>query len=180
MRENRPKEWEILEEKALRLLSKPDLLLKNESAQLLLRLWQYPAFDRYKVWAIYARRNNTEKFLVQRVIWDRRADGERFHDPLAGLRKGFHAEPKITTKIKEVDSAVITPFLKELAGIRVSPFVVRDELGVDGETFGIEFKKFAGNARFSWWCHATTEWRELEGWFFKTKNFLDTQFTRIL
>lgn len=60
MVENREKEWQQLEERAMYLLKNPDALSKAEALKthkLYLRLWQYHSFEPYKVWLIYLGRD---------------------------------------------------------------------------------------------------------------------------
>ncbi|MDQ4123506.1 MAG: hypothetical protein M3209_18880 [Acidobacteriota bacterium] len=180
MSEQRQNEWEILEESAMKLLLNPESFLSDKKVNLLFRFWQFPSFERYKVWAIYIETGVEEAFLLQRVIWNRPSDSRRLSNPFVGLKQGFHTKPSISTKIKTLDSALINPYLEELFQINIHPVVLKDGLGVDGIQFGFEFRKFMANASFSWWCRAPNEWEELEKWFLKTKNFLDMEFSRVL
>jgi hypothetical protein len=180
MSEQRQNEWKILEEKAMHLLLNPDSLVGDKNANLLFRFWQFPSFDRYKVWAIYTEPGKEETFLLQRLIWNRPSDRRRLSNSFIGLKQGFHTKPGISTKIKILDASVIEPYIAELLQINAPLIVLKNGIGIDGIQFGFEVRKFMANAGFSWWCKAPKEWETLEKWFLKTKNFLDMEFSRIL
>lgn len=173
-------EWKVLEESAMRLLLNPESLIEERTANLLYRFWQFPSFERYKVWAVYQAPDSEETFLLQRVIWNRPGDYRRLSNPFAGLKEGFHTKASISTRINVLDASIINPYFEELFQISVPPVVLKDGLGVDGIEFGFEFRKFMAKAGFSWWCRAPKEWEFLEKWFLKTKNFLDMEFSRVL
>jgi hypothetical protein len=172
-------DWQTLEQSAMQLLSHPESLIDNKEINLLLRLWQYPSFERHKVWAVYVEQNEEANYSIQRVIWNGRSDHKRLFAPLIGLKQDFHANPSVTSKIKSVKTDIIKPYIEELHKIKVIPFVAQNDFGTDGIRFGFEFRKSAANANFSWWCKAPQEWETLEKWFLKTKNFLDNQFVHI-
>jgi hypothetical protein len=180
MSDQRQNEWKILEEKAMHSLLNPESLISDRNVNLLFRFWQFPSFERYKVWAIYAEPGKDDTFLLQRIIWNRPSDSRRLSNSFIGLKQGFHTKPSISTKTKILDSPLFEPYIKELLEINVSPFVLKNGLGSDGIEFGFEFRQFMANAGFSWWCRAPKEWETLEKWFLKTKNFLDMEFSRVL
>ena len=173
-------EWKVLEESAMNLLLNPESLIENRKANLLFRFWQFPSFERYKVWAVYQEPENEETFLLQRIIWNRPGDYRRLTNPFVGLKQGFHTKPSISTRISVLDASVINPYFEELFQINIRPVALKNGLEEDGIRFGFEYKKFMANAGFSWWCRAPEEWEALEKWFLKTKNFLDMEFSRIL
>ncbi|MEP6925460.1 MAG: hypothetical protein ABI954_13415 [Pyrinomonadaceae bacterium] len=179
MSELRQNEWKLLEESAMHLLLNPDELIDDKNLNLFLRLWQFPSFERHIAWVIYTE-TNKETLLIQKVTWNRPADAKRYSDPLAGLTQKFHTKPRISSKVKTIKVELFEPYINELLGISVPPFVNDNSAGVDGIRFGFEFRKFKANASFSWWNAAPPEWQMLENWLLRTKNFLNTQFVLIL
>jgi hypothetical protein len=172
-------DWRILEQSAMQLLSAPESLIDNKETNLLLRLWQYPSFERHKVWAVYVEKNSEQSYSIQRVIWNAQSDQKRLFSQLVPSKQGFQAKPNVTSKVKSVNTEIIDPFIEELLEIKIVPFVAQNDVGIDGIRFGFEFRKFKAEANFSWWCEVPQEWETLEKWFLKTKNFLDNQFVHI-
>jgi hypothetical protein len=180
MFEQKVNEWCILEESAMRLLLNPECLFENRDVNLLFRFWQFPSFERYKVWAVYLEPGNEDFFLLQRIIWNKPSDYKRLSNPSPVLKQEVHTKPSISTRINVLDASLINPYFEELFQISVPPVVLKDGLGVDGIEFGFEYRKFMAKAGFSWWCRAPKEWEALEKWFLRTKNFLDMEFCRVL
>ena len=122
MSERRQNEWKIFEEKALHLLSDPNLLLEDNKANLVLRLWQYPAFERHKVWAIY-HEPHEESLRLIKAVWNRQNDFKRFSEPLVGLKFGLPTSPGFSTKATSLKAEIVEPCFAELLEINIPPFV---------------------------------------------------------
>lgn len=158
MIEKRDKEWQELESKAENLLQNSGLLPKDAILKFynpILRLWIYPSFSPYKVWIFYEpdfRTIQPENLIVRQIIWERDADGQRLNNPLEGLEKGFHTEPKLEIESTEIKKEIFTKIFSELQQIHFPAFAnYRKSVGIDGIRYGIETFDFTHKTNISWW-----------------------------
>lgn len=165
--ENRPEEKAELESRALWALEHPGQVEPREAVdrlQQMLRLWQYPAFDQYRAWAVFIPRREAlvdeTRVLVREVIWDRLHDLQRFANPLEWLRQGFRAPPLLHVRDAEVAYSRVSLLLDDLARQPVQVAGMQTLIGLDGETFGFEYcASFLIRARLEWWCDGPAEWK---------------------
>lgn len=184
MAENRQKEVRELEQKALRMLENPQLLPNDETTKNFvptLHLWIAPSFKPDKHWIFYKphrRLNPPPKPFVRQIIWQKDFDFRRLYDPLTGLKEGFHTEPTFEIKKIEIEKVFFENLNKQLSEISFPAFVEDEMLGLDGEKSGIETLGFYHPARVSWWSVYPKEWQNLVGWFEKTRNYLEAEFSK--
>ncbi len=185
MLEKREKEWNELEAKAMKMLENPYLLPKEAILKFynpVLRLWVYPSFEPYKVW-IFSEPNfktiRLENLKIICAVWDRNEDFLRLDDPLEGLKKGFHTEPKIEVRSIEITKEVFERIFSELKVIRFPAFAnYRKSVGIDGVRYGIETFDFTHRTNISWWSVYPEEWQNLVEWFEKTTAYLENEFSK--
>lgn len=182
MIEHREKEWQELESKAVKLLNNPYLLPKDailKFYQPILRLWIYPSFSPCKVWIFNEPNFRTIKpktLIVRQVRWDGNADYERLNNPLEGLKKGFHTEPKLEIESIEITKEVFGKIFSELQQIQFPAFAnYRKSVGIDGIRYGVETFDFTDRMNISWWSVYPEEWQNLVDWFEKTTDYLQTE-----
>lgn len=183
MIENREKEWQELEAKALQMLGNPKLLPKDETIKNFaptLHLWISPTFTAEKHWVFYKPRsqiNPQPKPFVRQMIWQKQSDFQRLNNPLIGLHKGFQAEPTFETKIVEIEKEMLNASHQQLSEINFPAFTKDEILGLDGERFGVEILGFYHQAKVSWWSVYPKEWQKLIDWFEKIQAFLEEIFS---
>lgn len=169
------KEWSELEEKAMYLLSHPHLLPEQKGLgkfHLALRLWHYPAFEKYTVWLVYRGVKDDTSCLLREVVWDMQDEAERMLNPLEGLKRGFHIEPTFRTRTIEIKREETDNRLAELQSLSLPAFIHSDRIGLDGESFGIAVGTGFLNAQVSWWCDGPEEWQQVITWFNQMKAYL--------
>lgn len=182
MIEKREEEWQKLEAKALQMLENPRLLPKDETIKHfipILHLWIAPTFTPHKHWVFCKARpqvNPQPKPIVRQLIWQRNADFQRLNNPLIGLQEGFHIEPTFEIRTIEIDNEKLKNLHEDLTQVQFSAFIKDENLGLDGEHFGVETLDFYHNAKVSWWSSYPEEWKELVNWFEKIRKFLEEEF----
>lgn len=183
--ENRQKERQELERKALQMLENPELLPSDEVTRRfkpVLHLWIEPTFTPQKHWIFYephVRINPPPKPLVREIFWDRQNDLRRLSDPLIGLKEGFDDEPRLQIRTIEIEKTRLEDFLETLSQITFPAFIRDDNLGLDGSRFGIETLGFYCKTKISWWSVYPKEWQAVVDWFEKTMKFLEVEFSKI-
>lgn len=186
MTENREKEWLNLLSKATQMLENPRLLptdRKNKQFNPTLHLWISPSFTPAKHWIFYKPQlqiNPQPKPVVREIVWERIKDYERLHNPLVGLKEGFHTEPTFNIKTIEVEKEFFDKLHNDLAKIQITPFIKNEILGLDGEHFGVETLGSYHSAKITWWSSFPEEWRELVDWYEKVRKFLEENFSENL
>lgn len=124
------------------------------------RLWHYPAFEAYRSWSVFELHGHraSAQFVARQVTWDRPHDYQRLRDPLLGLQKGFHSDPKIELRDRPLDPSELATRLA--AAQSLSLLIVGRQSGIclDGATFGYEERD--GSPRLEWCCDGPAEWRE--------------------
>jgi len=181
MIEDREKEWQNLQAKALQMLENPRLLPKDlqiKNFNQTLHLWISPTFTPEKHWIFYTPQpqiNPQPKPIVQQIIWQRETDFRRLNDPLIGLQEGFYTEPTFEIKTIEIEKEIFDKIHENLTKIKVLPFVKDEILGLDGEHFGVETLGSYHNAKITWWSSYPQEWKELIEWYEKVRKFLEKE-----
>jgi hypothetical protein len=182
MQENRGKEWQELETKAIQMLENPRFLPKDETSKNFLptlHLWISPTFTPEKHWVFYKPQrqlNPQPQPFVRQMIWQKQSDFQRLNNPLIGLQEGFHTEPTFETKTVEIEKQMLENLHQQLSEIRFPAFAKDEILGLDGERFGVEILGFYHQARVSWWSVYPKEWQKLVDWFEKNQRFLEEKF----
>ncbi|MHC4475297.1 MAG: hypothetical protein ACYTEL_06620 [Planctomycetota bacterium] len=128
----------------------------------MLRVWHYPAFAPYRAWTVYKDSAGAERgeYKLVRVTWDQRRDLHRLHsDPMNGSSEGFHAEPTITFNELTLPKSAVDTVLNRLRRERIDLFVETDSIGIDGETYGIDFGDYMSCTRVAWWCQGPKQWK---------------------
>jgi hypothetical protein len=154
-----------LEERALARLARPleaPGRVALDRAAVVVRVWQYPAFDPYKSWClIRGVAAQAERWLVRRTTWERSADYERASDPLR--QAAFMVDPAPAPSIDVHDAVVGTDFaaafIERLGTLTLPALVASQGLGIDGVENGIEMER--GRVRLEWWCEGPPAWRAL-------------------
>lgn len=183
MTEKREKEFQELEQKALRMLENPRFLPEDETTRNFvptLHLWIAPTFTPDRHWYFYEPQrqlNPQPKPFVRQMIWQRQSDFQRLNNPLTGLQRGFHTEPTFEIKKFEIEKEMFENLHRQLSEISFPAFAKDEILGLDGERFGIETLGFYHQARVSWWSVYPKEWQNIVEWFEKTKGFLENEFS---
>lgn len=184
MSEKREKEFQELEQKALRMLENPQLLPNDETTKhftATLHLWSAPTFTPDRHWFFYkpqTQLNPQPKPFVRQMIWQKDIDFQRLNDSLIGLREGFYTEPTFEMKKVEIENELFENLHKQLSEISFPAFAEDENLGRDGKKFGIETLGFYHRARVSWWSVYPKEWQNIVEWFEKTKNYLEKEFSK--
>lgn len=182
MIEDREKEWQNLQAKALQMLENPRTLpndLQVKQFNQTLHLWISPTFTLEKHWVFYKPQpqiNPQPKPIVQQIIWQKTVDFQRLNDPLIGLEEGFHIEPTFEIKTIEIESEFYRKIRAELSKIKLSPFMEVESDGRDGEIFGVETLDLFYSGRIIWWSSSAVEWQELIDWYEKVRRFLEEKF----
>lgn len=182
MIEDREKEWQNLQAKALQMLENPRLLPKDlqiKNFNQTLHLWISPTFTPEKHWIFYTPQpqiNPQPKPIVQQIIWQRETDFRRLNDPLIGLQEGFYTEPTFEIKTIEIELEFYRKIRSKLSEIKLLPFIEVESDGRDGEIFGVETLDLFYNGRITWWSSPPIEWNELTDWYEKVGKFLEGEF----
>jgi hypothetical protein len=176
-----------LRRRAMLTLEEPALAVpKGVSLVPTHRLWRYPSFANHLAWMIHSATGQESSPLdesepapllfIRRVEWDQVTDGRRFLDPMEGLRQGFKTGPAISARNFVPKGDLCTELGRHLAllsCIQVT-LVPRAEIGLDGETSGIEILRGSHLACLSWWCNGPGEWAPLVQWFEGSIRLLET------
>ena len=180
--ENRRDEFDELRSRAIQRLENPSLLPNSDNLKHfrpVLRLWNYPAFGNDTAWVFYKplpQVNSQAPALIKKAVWNKKADQERFLQPMTGLKEGFHLTPTFDTASAEIDRPILSGLCESLSKIVIPPFVEDERIGVDGEHFGIETLGAFHSAKISWWSTFPEEWKEINQWFEITVKFAEEQF----
>lgn len=179
MIENRAKEWQELEQKALQMLNNPRLLPKDEINKHFnptLHLWISPTFTPEKHWVFYQPQpqiNPQPQPIVRQIIWTRDEDFQRLNN-----QQGFQAEPTFEIKTIEIEREFFRKIHIQLSKIKIPPFLDVEMNGRDGKLFGVETLDYFYNAKISWWSEYPEEWKELADWYEKINTFLEEKFNK--
>lgn len=186
MIEKRQNQWNLLEDKALKMLATLDLLPKEavlKFYQPILRLWIYPSFEPYRVWHFCKpdfKTINPKKIRIIKAVWNRNEDSRRLGDPLKGLKEGFELEPRIEVSSIEIEMEFFETIFDELKQIQFPAFAnYRNSIGIDGVRSGIETFDFTHRTTISWWSVYPTEWQKIVDWFEKVRKFLEEKFNQL-
>lgn len=134
-----------------------------------LLLWEYPAFDVHRSWAVYTRQDEAS---VRQVTWDQLGDLERFSNPIKGVREGIHAGPSIEVRDRRLELPRLSAALEELGSIVLPPFQPRDSIIIDGVSFGVALP--GTGARLAWQANGPASWSALTAWAHETRVWLST------
>lgn len=173
--EHRPKEIAQLQARAREALEHLDRLEPRAPVQhlrQLLHLWHDPAFGTPTAWAVFEHVQLPSDpqghrlptwMVVREATWDRAHDGERFTNPLQGVREGFSAPPTIRVRDGRIAQRVITSWLREVRQLPIVLLGITGPFGLDGASWGIE----VGDAdaflqvRLQWWGSGPRQWAPL-------------------
>jgi hypothetical protein len=170
-------EWHALERLAFAYLDKPHSIPKAQDLQHwqnLLRLWHYPSFTEHRAWSIYQQTKPSDRITktsLRQVTWNRQFDAERLFKPMEGLQHGLHPQPTIEVRDRPLDTDEFKRRVLALEDISFNLFAGRP-LGIDGETFGIEYP-FAG-LKANWWCEGPGPWKDLTAWAADMRRWLSS------
>lgn len=183
MFEKRENEWNLLEDKALKMLANIHLLPKDAILRFyrpVLRLWIYPSFEPHQVWFFSEpdfKTINPKTFRIIKAVWDRNEDYKRLSNPFKGLREGFGSEPKIEVSSIEIEREFFENLFNDLQTIPFPAFAnYRKSIGIDGVRSGIETFDFTHRTTISWWSIYPTEWQKIVDWFEKTVDSIEKKF----
>jgi hypothetical protein len=127
------------------------------------RFAQTPAFWPYSVWILQTLKDRAQ---VRRVEWD--------HKPDTAL---LNALPKIEPTTYGADAELpldeASALLRELAAIRLAPFLPAKTIGQDGVTFEIESGNPWQSAHLLWWGDWPEEWQPLMEFFDRATDLFD-------
>lgn len=178
MIENREKEWQNLQAKALQMLENPRFLPKElqvKNFNQTLHLWISPTFTPDKHWIFYTPQpqiNPQPKPIVQQIIWQKDADFQR----LQSLQEDFPFEPTFDIKTLEIEGEFYRKIRAELSKIKILPFLEVEMNGRDGDIFGVETLDLFYSGKITWWSECPNEWKELSDWYDKVRKFVEKEF----
>ena len=173
--EQRELEFQKLESLATAYLRFPHTIPKADDIgrwRFCLRLWHSPSFSESRAWGLYQAHEHGSRqirSLVRQVTWDRLSDADRLFRPLIGLERGFDSCPTIEVRDRPISTTELDLRINELAGIAFPAFATRG-IGIDGETFGIEFPHHG--SRVQWWCEGPESWSDLTSWAVAVRDWL--------
>jgi hypothetical protein len=168
--ERRPEEIAQLQARAREALEQLDQLEPRAPVQhlrQLLRLWHDPAFGNPTAWAVFEHvRLPSDRqghrlptwMMVREATWDRAHDGERFTNPLQGVREGFSAPPTIRVRDGRIAQRSVTSWLREVRQLPIAILGLRGPVGLDGESWGIEVGDAFLQVRLQWWGAGPRQW----------------------
>lgn len=178
MIENREEEWAQLEARAFRLLEHAKEVEPREGIRRygsLLRLWHYPAFEPQRTWTILTPGRKATPGtppLAREVTWDRSADHQRMFGPPLGIEQGFGTQPSIRLREGVLPESGLHRLLEAGAHLTVPIINSGNQVGLEGEYFGLETYTVSPNVRVQWWCDGPTEWRHFTDWVGGLRSFL--------
>ncbi|MEO8611504.1 MAG: hypothetical protein ABI690_26635 [Chloroflexota bacterium] len=100
--EMRQDKFEELRQKANKFLADRALPPSENTLELIFQMLVQPAFHNHISWTIFAEKSGSTR-LARQVIWDKAFDGQRFYNPLEGLKHGWHTWPTTITQIAALD-----------------------------------------------------------------------------
>jgi hypothetical protein len=108
--------------------------------------------------------------IVRQVIWNKLSDSERFSDPLAGLRQGWHTVPTIEAKVFPVERTVFDGLLTSIRQIRL-PCYESTGIVLDGTSWRVKVAGCFDDQTVSWIGH-DEEMREIRYWVLQVYELL--------
>ena len=149
---------------ALSLLENPVAypgLISRKWSKVLLRVWLYPSFKPYCSWAIiHAER----ELFLRRVVWDQVRP--------VGVSAG--AVPYTYGSETLFERMAYDKLSSDLATIRLAPFHVDGQFGLDGTRYGIEITRSALSTKLSWWETPPASWADLRQWHQQTVELFES------
>lgn len=150
------------------------LTLTDEAIKLLrphaaLRLSVRPSFANSTTWAL-RRTRDAQGFQLDRLIWRRDLDGEKFRSPIERLAYPRQLSPTIERESWLVDVPVGEAWISTFEELRL-PCLIRDQsIGLDGTEYEYESCHGLSRCAIAWWEQAPVEWQPLEALFHSTRQ----------
>src|SRR5688572_11849244 len=108
MVEQRFDEWRELKQKVDSAFASPNFEAGTDH-RLVLRLLRQCHFTPWNKWFLWQQ--DTSLYTLEHIYWDKLFDNQRFTDPFAGLKYGWHTTPTMERKIFTSDSSELTEHL---------------------------------------------------------------------
>lgn len=130
------------------------------SAFLELRIWRSTTTNTTLVWAIVV--DNFE-LRLRRVVWT-----QTRNEATCGYQDVIDAADA------PIARSTFLALVTDLAGISFPAFATK-QMGLDGESRGIELRGHLQNTTLGWWCGAPASWAEVAAWHAKAEDILEEQ-----
>jgi hypothetical protein len=168
--ENRQADFVALASKAQQQLMDDTFPIDAPEVEWVLFLSLQPTFGNFVAWTVFSRAKRMN-FLVRKRVWDRAFDGQRFFDPLAGLKYGWQTTPTITMQVPTLPRVALDKLLREGRALNIEPMAKRG-IVIDGME---RFLKLRGafQGQFLSWNALPDGWEKLEQWVEKICRILD-------
>ncbi|MCW1966529.1 MAG: hypothetical protein KIH69_000230 [Anaerolineae bacterium] len=141
---------------ALHCAEKFQLLQPISRVRVLLRMWRYPAFAQWTSWTVISAHQG---LLLRRLI----LTPHPIEDTPPILTGSEAILPLSTWKTIEKGLTALQILLR-----------LDDVMGRDGITYGLEYAKFSGSTRLTWWQSPPDEWVGVADWWQKTLAAFET------
>jgi hypothetical protein len=155
------KEWQTLEEDALRSLrapADPGSGYVPEAFALIA-----PSFDDCRAYTISrSRRDTGAPARGYLKIWRRATDLGKLETPLARLRHPGSLLPTIELSRVEIPLMSAKALIERIANAHVPPFVQREMFGTDGTSYELRFGQSFLTSEFRWWESPPDGWQPLD------------------
>lgn len=125
-----------------------------------LRLWQYPAFEPYQSWTVFAHDSTA---FVRRITWDRPGD--------ARLEL---STPTTYGSEAQLPSNDVCDIFSDLHRLVIPPFLAASTIVTHAPCYGIEFRTFSVTCRLQWLSSAPDEWQQLAEWFDRVVEYFES------
>lgn len=139
--------FQALEAEAIASLRRPHEIGAVASADrpsLALLIWEFPAFEPYRSWALLQRGDAAAPtYLVRRTTWDRPTDYRRAYDPLR--QASFLMDPRPAPTVEAVDVRLAADAAERIAGsaarLAIPAFEADRAVTLDGRTSGVSTRR---------------------------------------
>ena len=165
-------EFAILESAAQEQLISETPPLPGLTFRLMLSI--QPSFRNYISWTLFDSIAASEG-IVRRTLWNRTFDGQRFTNPLLGLKHGWHTTPTISSQLATATSTELQELLLSNASL-VPPPNYRGMV-IDGVTWFLKWRGMFGNQLVSWNV-LYDEQKQVGTWTRQLADVLEQFFTR--
>lgn len=152
--ENRAEEYRLLKESAYAQLAIPAGVIG---------LAIQPAFFDWATWTV-------RRGMVRRVFWQHVFDGQRFTNPMTGLKHGFDPTPTIHVAEYPIDVQRLERLVEEVQRIDV-PMGVKRLIVLDGEPWVLQVPGAFSDQQLEW-NGMLSEWAPLIEWAHRLRMLL--------
>jgi hypothetical protein len=122
-----------------------------------------PTFFDWITWTVH-------RGLVRRVHWQYVFDGQRFSNPMMGLKHGFHITPTMHVAEYPVDVNRLERLIEEARQIDV-PLDIQHPVTLDGEPWVLQVPGAFGDRQLKW-NGTRVEWKPIIEWAYRLRFLL--------